>query len=311
LPNVKYDGKPYGGYYSQEEIADVILYAEKRHVTIVPEIEMPGHSLAALAAYPQFSCTGGPHETYTTWGSPKDVLCPGKDSTFIFLQNILEEVIALFPGKYIHIGGDECPKVRWKSCDHCQARIVSEKLKDEEDLQGYFIERIERFVNSKGRQIIGWDEILEGGLAPNATVMSWRGTKGGIAAANQEHDVIMSPGKPCYFDFYQVKDRTKEPLAIGGFNPVDSVYNYEPVPPSLEPSLRKHILGAQGNVWTEYITDFKQVEYMALPRMCALAETVWTKPESKNYKKFVSRFKAHSRLMDKYNINYAKHLLDQ
>lgn len=311
LKDVKYDGKPYGGFYSQEDIREIVAYAGQRHITIVPEVEMPGHSLAALAAYPQYSCTGGPFETYTTWGVSDDVYCAGNDSTFTFLENILSEVLELFPGKYIHIGGDECPKERWQKCVKCQKRMADEKLKDEGELQSYFIERIEKYINSKGRQIIGWDEILEGGLAPNASVMSWRGTQGGIAAAKQNHYVVMTPGKPCYFDHYQVKDRTAEPMAIGGFNPVDSVYNYDPTPKSLSPAEQKYILGAQGNVWTEYITDFKQVEYMALPRMSALSEVLWTKPENKNYKNFILRLKMHSKLLDLRNINYAKHVIVQ
>ncbi|MCE3280939.1 MAG: family 20 glycosylhydrolase [Bacteroidetes bacterium] len=309
LPGVKYDGKPHGGFYSQEDIKEIVAYAEARHVTIVPEIEMPGHSLAALAAYPQYSCTGGPFETYTTWGVSDDVYCAGNDSTFHFIEDILSEVIGLFPGKYIHIGGDECPKVRWKKCQKCQSRIKDEHLADENELQSYFIKRIEKYINSNSRQIIGWDEILEGGLAPNATVMSWRGTKGGIAAAKQQHNVIMTPGKPCYFDHYQVKDRSKEPLAIGGFNPVDSVYNYDPTPKSLSISEQNFILGAQGNVWTEYILNFKQVEYMSMPRMSALSETLWTKTENKNFKNFLTRLNLHSGLLDKRKVNYAKHFI--
>jgi hexosaminidase len=309
--DVKYDGTPYGGYYSQEDIKEVVAYAANRHIVIVPEIEMPGHSLAALAAYPQFSCTGGPFETYTTWGVSDDVYCAGNDSTFAFLENILSEVMELFPGEYIHIGGDECPKVRWEKCPKCQKRIKDEKLKDEHELQSYFIKRMEKFINAHGRQIIGWDEILEGGLAPNASVMSWRGTQGGIDAARQNHFVVMTPGKPCYFDHYQSKDRKVEPLAIGGFNPVDSVYNYDPTPKALSLSEQKYILGAQGNVWTEYITSFKQVEYMAIPRMSALSEVLWTKPENKNYTFFISKLQLHAKLLDQMKVNYAKHLISQ
>ncbi|MDF2438350.1 MAG: beta-N-acetylglucosaminidase [Bacteroidota bacterium] len=307
LKDVKYDNKPYGGFYTQDEIKEVVAYASERHITVVPEIEMPGHSLAALAAYPQLSCIGGPFEPRTTWGVSDELFCAGNDSSFYFLQDIISEVIDLFPGKYIHIGGDECPKVRWQKCPKCQNRIKEEHLKDEHQLQSYFITRMEKFINDKGRQIIGWDEILEGGLAPNATVMSWRGIKGGIEAAKQNHTVVMSPGKPCYFDHYQVKDRTNEPLAIGGFNPIDSVYNYDPTPVTLSEDQKKYILGAQGNVWTEYILDFKQVEYMAIPRMPALAEALWTKPENKNYRNFIERLKTHSRVLDKKHTNYAKH----
>lgn len=305
--SVKYDNTPYGGFYSQEEIREIVRYASDRHIDIVPEMEMPGHSLAALAAYPQYSCTGGPFETFTTWGVSEDVYCAGNDSTFIFIQNILREIMDLFPGKYLHIGGDECPKLRWKGCEKCQKKIKDAALKDEEHLQSYFITRIEKFVNENGKQIIGWDEILEGGLAPNAAVMSWRGIKGGIAAAKEEHYVVMTPGKPCYFDHYQLKDRTKEPMAIGGFNPLDSVYNYDPTPKSLTLNEQKYILGAQGNVWTEYITTFSQVEYMSIPRMCALSEVLWTQPESKNYRKFIERLEMHSKLLDRMKVNYATH----
>jgi hexosaminidase len=307
----KYDGTAYGGFYTQEDIREVVAYAKSKYITIVPEIEMPGHSLAALAAYPQYSCTGGPFETWTRWGQTDDVYCAGNDETFTFIQDILSEVMDLFPGKYIHIGGDECPKDRWKACPKCQKRIADEHLKNEEELQSYFITRVEKFVNSKGRQVIGWDEILEGGLAPNAAVMSWRGTAGGIAAAKQKHYVVMTPGKPCYFDHYQSKDKTKEPLAIGGYNPLDSVYAYDPTPRSLSADEKKYILGAQGNVWTEYIVNFASVEYMALPRMAALSEVLWTQPEKKNYKDFVKRLKMHSAVLDKMNVNYAKHFVKE
>jgi hexosaminidase len=305
----KYDGKPYGSFYTQEDIKEVVAYATARHITIVPEIEMPGHSLAALAAYPQYSCTGGPFEVGTRWGVFDDVYCAGNDSTFIFLQDVLSEVCALFPGKYIHIGGDECQKERWKVCPKCQQRIKDEKLKDEHELQSYFIQRMEKFLNSKGKQIIGWDEILEGGLAPNASVMSWRGTQGGIDAAKQGHYVVMTPGKPCYFDHYQSKDRIHEPLAIGGFNPLDSVYNYDPMPSALSSNEQQYILGAQGNVWTEYITTFSQVEYMSIPRMCALSEALWSPLKKKNYTDFVKRLKMHAKLLDKLGVNYAKHFV--
>lgn len=309
LKDIRYDGKPYGGYYTQEDIKEVVAYAEKRHITIVPEIEMPGHALAALASYPRFSCTGGPFETYTSWGVADDVYCAGNDSTFLFLEDVLTEVMDLFPGKYIHIGGDECPKVRWAKCPKCQKRIKDEHLKNEEELQSYFITRIEKFINEKGRRVIGWDEILEGGLAPNATVMSWRGVKGGIEAAKMNHFVIMTPGRPCYFDHYQSKDRANEPMAIGGYNPVDSVYSYEPTPSSLSDREKQFILGAQGNVWTEYITNFKQVEYMAIPRMSALSEVLWSKPENRNVEKFKARLKLHALLLDRMNVNYAKHFI--
>jgi len=306
--NKKFDKARYGGFYTQEDIKEIVAYAAQRHITIVPEIEMPGHSLAALAAYPQFSCTGGNFEVAKGWGVFEDVYCP-KEETFSFLQDILDEVCALFPGKYIHIGGDECPKTKWKACANCQSIIKKENLKDEHELQSYFITRIEKYLNGKGKQIIGWDEILEGGLAPNAAVMSWRGTEGGIAAAKEKHYVVMSPGKPCYFDHYQSKNKMKEPLAIGGYNPLDSVYKYIPTPKELSHDEQKYIMGAQGNVWTEYITTFKQVEYMAVPRMCALAEVLWTKIENKSYPDFILRLKQHTFMLDKGKVNYAKHFL--
>lgn len=305
----KYDGKPYSGYYTQEDIKEIVAYASSKYINIVPEIEMPGHSMAALAAYPQFSCTGGPFETLTKWGVSDDVYCAGKDETFLFIQDILSEVIPLFPFEYIHIGGDECPKERWKSCEKCKKRIADEKLKDEHELQSYFITRIEKYINAKGKKIIGWDEILEGGLAPNAAVMSWRGIEGGIAAAKQKHNVVMSPGKPCYFDHYQSKDKEKEPLAIGGYNPIDSVYSYNPTPRKLTKEEAVYIMGAQANVWTEYITTFSQVEYMAMPRMAALSEALWLSPDKKDFKKFIERLKLHSKVLDKMGVNYAKHFM--
>ena len=304
----KFDTIRYGGYYTQEEIKDIVAYALQRRITIVPEIEMPGHSVAAISAYPFLSCSGKQIPVEKNWGVFNDVYCP-KEFTFKFLEDVLTEVIELFPGKYIHIGGDECPKESWKKCASCQALIKKENLKDENGLQSYFIKRIEKFVNSKGKQIIGWDEILDGGLAPNAAVMSWRGTDGGVAAAKQKHFVVMSPGKPCYFDHYQSKDKKNEPLAIGGFNPLDSVYNYNPTPKILNTEEQKYIMGAQGNVWTEYITNEKQVEYMAVPRMCALAEAVWTQTEMKNYTNFIERLKQQLPMLDKLKINYAKHFL--
>jgi hexosaminidase len=300
-----YDGKPYGGFYSQDEIRDIVAYAAERQITIIPEIEMPGHSLAALAAYPELGCTGGPYEVATRWGVFEDIYCT-KDSTFEFLQNVLLEVMDLFPSEYIHIGGDEAPKSMWKKCEVCQDTIEREGLKNEHELQSYFIQRIEKFLNKHGRNIIGWDEILEGGLAPNATVMSWRGTEGGIEAARQGHDVIMSPGETCYFDHYQSKNKN-EPLAIGGYLPLENVYNYEPVPEELSVEEAKHILGAQANVWTEYMPDSKHVEYMILPRMAALAELNWTDKEKKNLIGFQSRIIKHFEIYDILGYNYCNH----
>ena len=300
----KFDSLRYGGFYSQDEIKEVVNYAIQRHITIIPEIEMPGHALAALCAYPQFSCNKKPLEVAKSWGVFEDVYCAGNDSTFQFLSDILDEIINLFPGKYIHIGGDECPKTRWNECSSCQNRIKQENLKDEHELQSYFIKRIEKYVNKKGKSIIGWDEILEGGLAPNAAVMSWRGEAGGIEAANQNHSVVMSPGKPCYFDHYQSAKIENEPLAIGGLNTLEDVYNYNPVPKNIQKGKENFILGAQANVWTEYILNYSQVEYMAVPRMIALSEVLWCNPNKKNYKNFIQRLQIHSKILDRKKINY-------
>lgn len=303
--NDTFDGKPYGPYfYTQEQIKDVIKYATERHITVVPEIEMPGHALAALSAYPELACTKGPFEAATKWGVFDDVFCP-KDETFTFLENVLDEVIALFPSQYIHIGGDECPKTRWKECAHCQALIKKHNLKDEHGLQSYFIQRIEKYVNSKGRKIIGWDEILEGGLAPNAAVMSWTGIKGGIEAAKTNHFAVMTPGAYCYFDHYQGDPQT-EPNAFGGFTPLDKVYSYNPIPAELNAEQSKYILGVQANLWTEYILDFRQVQYMIFPRLFALSEVGWGTSKPENYKEFENRVVEHFKILDKMNINYAK-----
>jgi len=304
----KFDSVRYGGYYTQDDVREIVAYARERHVTIVPEIEMPAHCLAALASYPQFSCTGGPFEVGKAWGGYDDIFCP-KEETFSFLKDVLSEVCDLFPGKYIHIGGDEVSKTRWKECAMCQQLIQQLDLKDEEGLQSYFINRIDSFLTSKGKQLVGWDEILEGGLSPSAVVMSWRGTDGGIAAAKQNHDVVMSPGTPCYFDHYQ-SSNLNEPLAIGGYNPVEAVYAYEPVPAALDSQQAKHILGAQGNVWTEYISTTSQVEYMVFPRMCALAEVDWTQPNEKSFDDFVRRLLVHFQYFDTQHINYSKALYD-
>jgi hexosaminidase len=300
-----YDGKPYGGFYTQDEVRDIVAYAKAKFVTIIPEIEMPGHALAALAAYPELSCTGGPFEVYTRWGVVSDVYCAGREETFNFLEDVLSEVISLFPGKYIHIGGDECPKTRWEKCPLCQKRIKEEGLKDERELQSYFIQRIEKFLISKERKLIGWDEILEGGLAPEATVMSWRGTAGGIAAAKQKHDVIMTPNKYVYLDYYQCEP-ADQPLAIGGYLPLESVYSYNPMPPELNAEEQKYILGIQGNIWTEYIGTRDYLDYMAYPRMIAIAETGWTPDRLKDFDDFLARFKVLKIRYDAMGINYFK-----
>jgi hexosaminidase len=302
----KFDGKRYGGFYTQEQIKEVVQYAASRHITIVPEIEMPGHAVAALSAYPEYSCTGGPFKTYTKWGVSDDVYCAGKDETFTFLQNILDEVIPLFPGKYIHIGGDECPKTRWKACPACQKRMKDNGLKNEMELQSYFVKRMEKYIVSKGKKLMGWDEILEGGLPDEATVMSWRGTEGGIEAAKTGHDVVMTPGSHCYFDHYQGPEN-KEPLAIGGYLPIDTVYSYNPVPTALSEVEAKHVLGAQANVWTEYIPDEKQAEYMIYPRILAMAEILWSPKDTRNFTQFMGRVRNQTGKFDKLNVKY-RHL---
>ncbi|MGJ1418055.1 beta-N-acetylhexosaminidase [Sphingobacterium spiritivorum] len=284
-----YDNTRYGGFYTQEEAKEVVAYAKNRYITVIPEIELPGHALAALSAYPELGCgeNPGPYTAAQTWGVFDDVFCAGKDETFQFLQNVLDEVITIFPSEYIHIGGDECPKTKWKTCPYCQKRMKDNKLSDEHALQSYFIQRIEKYINSKGRRIIGWDEILEGGLAPNATVMSWRGDEGGIAAAEQGHDVIMTANSyGLYFDHKQGADMNREPLSIGGLSTLEKVYNADPMPLKLSADKQKHIIGVQANVWTEYIETPKKVEFTILPRILALSEIAWTKKEHKNWKNF-------------------------
>jgi hexosaminidase len=304
----KFDGKKYGGFYTQEEIKELVRYALVRQVTIIPEIEMPGHSQAAIGAYPELGCTGKQINVATTWGVFDDIYCP-KETTFQFLEDVIDEVVELFPGKYIHIGGDEAPKTRWKNCAHCQHLIKKEGLKDENGLQSYFITRMEKYINSKGKQLIGWDEILEGGLAPNATVMSWRGNKGAIEAAKQKHPVILTPNAYCYFDHYQ-SDNENEPLAIGGYLPLEKVYHFNPVPEELSKEEARYVLGAQGNIWTEYLSTPEKVEYMALPRMIALSEVVWTEPSQKNYPDFIDRLEHFNQRLDFLKVNYANHLYD-
>ncbi|MCU0453617.1 MAG: family 20 glycosylhydrolase [Bacteroidetes bacterium] len=304
----RFDTVRYGGFYSQDEIREVVRYAQERFVTIVPEIEMPGHALAALTAYPHLSCTGGPFEVQKLWGVFDDVFCT-TDTVFTFLEGVLTEVMDLFPGTYIHVGGDEVPKTRWAACPRCSTTKAREGLKDDHELQSYCIRRMERFLSSHGRRLIGWDEILEGGLAPGATVMSWRGTEGGIAAARLRHDVIMTPGSHCYFDHYQSRS-PEEPIAIGGFTPLEKVYAYEPTPAELTPDEAKHILGAQGNVWTEYILNGRHVEYMAYPRAIALAEVLWSSAPLRDFDDFADRLSKHTARLDRLGVNYANHLFD-
>lgn len=293
----------YGGFYTQKEVKEVVAYASKRHITVIPEIEMPGHSTAALAAYPHLGCTGGPYTVSRFGGITKDVYCAGKDSTFLFLQNVLTEVMALFPGQYIHIGGDETPKDRWNQCPRCQARIKKEGLKNEHELQSYFVQRMEKFVNSKGRKIIGWDEILEGGLAPNATVMSWRGESGGIAAARQKHDVIMSPYTYLYFDYYQSYAKS-EPPAFPAYIPLANVYKYEPLSDSLTADQHKYIKGIQANVWGESIRESSHVDYMTYPRAIALSEIAWSPASAKNYGRFLEKLQSRLAALEKEGVMF-------
>ncbi len=296
------DGIPYGGFYTQEEIREVVAHARARYVAVIPEIEMPGHSTAALAAYPEFACTEGPFEVSTKWGVHQDIYCPSEE-TFAFLQDVLTEVMDLFPSRYIHIGGDEAPKIRWQESQLAQDVIRREGLTDEHELQSYFIKRIEEFLLTNGRRLIGWDEILEGGLAPEATVMSWRGMRGGIEAAREGHDVIMTPTSHVYFDYYQ-GDPENEPLAIGGYTPLERVYEFEPVPTELTAEEAEHVLGAQGNVWTEYMKTTDYVEYMVVPRLLALAEVVWSTTEMRYWDWFAARLQSHFRRLDDLDINY-------
>jgi len=324
-PGTGNDNQPYGGFYTQAEVREIVQYAEKRHITVVPEIEMPGHSSAAIAAYPWLSCF--PDEktvvpthpsqasqqapgkvVQETWGVFDDVYCAGSDSTFTFLQDVLDEVIPLFTSNYIHVGGDECPKTNWKRCPKCQARMKALDLKDEHELQAYFIQRMEHYLNGKGRRLVGWDEILEGGLAANAAVMSWRGEEGGIEAARQSHNVIMTPSKPVYFDYSQTKN--EDSLVIGGYNPLEQVYAYEPVPAALDTSKAKFILGAQANLWTEYITNDKKVEYQVLPRMSALAELLWTPKDKRSWSDFEQRLPMQFKRYEAWKANYSRAYYD-
>ncbi|MEO5999839.1 MAG: beta-N-acetylhexosaminidase [Chitinophagaceae bacterium] len=303
------DNLHYGGFYTRDEIKDIVAYAAKRYITVIPEIEMPGHSSAALTAYPNLGCTGGPYKVQQTWGVFDDVFCAGNDSVFTLLQDVIDEVVTLFPAKYIHIGGDESPKTRWKTCPKCQKRIKDNNLKDEHELQSYFIQRMEKYINSKGKTIIGWDEILEGGLAPNALVMSWRGEKGGIEAAKQNHDVIMTPGSHVYLDHAQSKK--EDSVTIGGFLPIQTVYRYEPVPKELNAEEGKHVLGAQGNVWTEYMGSPAKVEYMIFPRVSALSEVLWSPADKRNYGDFEKRLSTQVKRYDLWKANYSKAYLEK
>jgi hexosaminidase len=308
------DGIRYGGFYTQDQVKDIVAYAQKLGITIIPEIDLPGHMIAALASYPELGCTGGPYKVWTRWGISHDVLCPGKEATFDFLEDVLSELMDLFPSKYIHIGGDECPKDTWKTCPDCQKKIQELGIKADSEhtaeqyLQNYVTARVQKFVNDHGRKIIGWDEILEGKLADGATVMSWRGVKGGIKAAKMGFDVIMTPNTYMYFDYLQSKEKDKEPLAIGGYLPVDTVYNYEPYK-GLPESAQKHIIGVQANLWTEYISTPEHLEYNLLPRMAALSEVSWCNSDNKDFDRFKAALYHHYVMYDIMGYTYAKHLL--
>lgn len=306
------DGVRYGGYYTQEQMKDIVAYAGKLGIVVIPEIDLPGHMMGALAGYPELGCTGGPYEVWTRWGISDQVLCPGKDGMFTFLEDVFTELMDIFPSEYIHIGGDECPKTEWEKCPACQARIKALGIKADEHhtaeqfLQSYVTARVQKFLNDHGRKIIGWDEILEGELAKGATVMSWRGTDGGIKASAMGFDVIMTPNTYCYFDYYQSEDQDKEPFGIGGFLPWDKVYSYEPLE-GLNDSQQKHILGVQANLWTEYVATPEHLEYMLLPRMNALSEVQWCVPENKDIERFKAAMESESfKIFDILGYNYRK-----
>jgi hexosaminidase len=299
------DGKPHGGFYTQDDIREVVAYAKERFINVVPEIEMPGHSQAAVAAYPELGNTGRPLEVSSVWGIHEHIYNAG-ESTIRFMTGVLDEVLALFPSQFIHVGGDEAPKKEWRESAAAQARIRELGLKDEDELQSYFIRRMDQYLAGRGRRLIGWDEILEGGLAENAAVMSWRGEEGGITAANAGHDVVMAPWHHTYLDYYQSDDRDKEPLAIGGFLPLEHVYSYEPIPEEIDPVKAQHVLGTQAQLWREYIPTSEHTEYMAFPRLCALAEVAWTPAEKKEYEDFTARLVEHLKRLDALNVNYHK-----
>lgn len=308
-----YDTTPHTGYYTQDECRQIVAYAKERCITVIPEIDMPGHMVAALAAYPELGCTGGPYEVCPRWGIMPDVLCAGNDKVYEFLEGVLDEIMDIFPSKYIHIGGDESPRDRWKVCPKCQERIRKEGLKGNDEhsaedlLQSYFTARIERYLNSKGRSIIGWDEILNGQVAPNATVMSWRGVAGGIKAAQLDHDVIMTPTTFCYFDYYQSDNPAREPYGIGGNLPLEKVYEFDPVQKEMTPEQAKHVLGGQANLWTEYISTTAHAEYMVLPRMAAVAEADWMEPQARSYEAFVERLRQLTATYEALGYQYCAH----
>jgi hexosaminidase len=304
----KYDGIGYGGFYTQDQVREIVKYAAERYITVVPEIEMPGHSCAALAAYPELGCTGGPYQVAKKWGIFNDVFCAGKEETFTFMEGVIDEVCELFPSQYIHIGGDECPKDSWKKCPLCQQRIKDHGLKDENELQSYFIRRMEKYLISKGRKLIGWEEILEGGLAPEATVMAWkRNTPAGSIAAKQNHDVIRCPATHCYLNYYQVKDVANEPPGYPGLLSLEKVYSFEPIPDDLKKEDAHYILGAQACVWSEFISTTGNLEYTIFPRICAMAEVVWSPAEKKDFNGFKERLGTEFQRLKMYKINYCDH----
>ena len=304
----EYDKTPHGGYYTQKQIREIVKYAADRYITVIPEIELPGHAVAALTSYPWLGCKGEGYEVRRRWGISKEVFCPGKETTFEFLQNVFAEVLELFPSEFIHIGGDECPKDSWKQCPLCQERIRTEGLKDEFELQSYTVRRMEKWLREHGRKIIGWDEILEGGVSPTATVMSWRGSKGGIAAAKAGNHVIMAPNVHCYLDYYQTKTPTKEPMAIGGYVPMRKVYELDPYD-QLTPGERAYILGVQGNLWTEYIATFPHLKHMLLPRLAAIAEVGWSY-DRKDFDDFKHRMNSLRKCYDAAGLNYATYFFE-
>jgi hexosaminidase len=301
--NPKFDGKPHGGFYTQDQARAVVKYAADRHITVVPEIELPGHAQAAIAAYPELGNTGAQLKVGERWGIIEHVFNP-EESTLKFLEDVFAEVLEIFPGAYIHVGGDECPKNEWKASPIAQARMQELGLHDEEELQSYFIRRMDAFLTARGRKLIGWDEILEGGLSPNATVHSWRGEEGGIEAARQGHDVVMAPQSHVYFDHYQAADQSKEPLAIGGFSPLEKVYGYEPIPAELSGAESKHVLGSQAQMWTEYVPTSSHAEYMLFPRLCALSEVLWTPAKQKDYAGFSGRLPEHLERLKLKDVNF-------
>jgi hexosaminidase len=311
-----YDTIRHGGFYTQEELKDLIQYAAERHINIIPEIDLPGHMQAALACYPQLGCTGGPYEVWRRWGVSEDVLCAGNEEAMRFVEDVLNEVMDVFPSPYIHIGGDECPKVRWEQCPKCQAKIKElgiqgdEHFSKEDYLQSYVMNRMAKVVEARGRRVIGWDEILEGNVSETAIIMSWRGTEGGIEAARKGHDVIMAPSSHLYFDYYQSEDIASEPECIGGYLPVERVYEFQPLPQELTPEQQKHIIGVQANIWTEYIASFHHVQYMAMPRMDALTELQWNNPQERDFETFVERCRKMAQLYDLYHYNYATHIFN-